>query len=416
VNRVERLIEIARKKKRVVIGLMSGTSVDAIDAVLVRIEGNARDGARIEKLRFGSFGFPQEIQTRIKLLFERERDRKLTDPETGEHPAPWTIEEICHLDFVLGELFAQAANRLIADAGMKNDDVDLIAAAGQTIWHRPRPTTEPSTADLPWLDEPITTRSTLAIGQAAVIAERTGIITIGDLRVRDVAAGGHGAPLVAYFDWGQLRHPKLARAMQNIGGIANVTFIPPNATLDEVVAFDTGPGNMVIDSLMYLVTHGAETFDRDGARAARGTVREDVLAWCMSDPYFQLKPPKTTGRERFGRQFAARMAERFQDVAPDDLIATATAFTAESIAHAYREFIGSHVDEMIVAGGGAKNPALLQMLRERLPDTQIKVYEFLQEKEAMAMALIASDSISGLDTNVASVTGGHATVLGKICL
>ncbi|MGA8807015.1 MAG: anhydro-N-acetylmuramic acid kinase [Thermoanaerobaculia bacterium] len=415
-NRVERLIEIARKKKRVVIGLMSGTSVDAIDAVLVRIEGNARDGARIEKLRFGSFGFPQEIQTRIKLLFERERDRKLTDPVTGEHPAPWTIEEICHLDFVLGELFAQAANHLIADAGMKNDDIDLIAAAGQTIWHRPRPTAEPSTADLPWLDEPITTRSTLAIGQAAVIAERTGIITMGDLRVRDVAAGGHGAPLVAYFDWGQLRHPKLARAMQNIGGIANVTFIPPNAALDEVVAFDTGPGNMVIDSLMYLVTKGAETFDRDGERASRGTVRDDVLEWCMSDPYFQLKPPKTTGRERFGRQFAARMAERFQDVAPDDLIATATAFTAESIAHAYREFIGSHVDEMIVAGGGARNPALLRMLRERLPDTEIKVYEFLQEKEAMAMALIASDSISGLDTNVASVTGGNSTILGKICL
>lgn len=415
-NRVERLIEIARKKKRVVIGLMSGTSVDAIDAVLVRIEGNARDGARIEKLRFGSFGFPQEIQTRIKLLFERERDRKLTDPVTGEHPAPWTIEEICHLDFVLGELFAQAANRLVADAGMKNEDIDLIAAAGQTIWHRPRPTTEPSTADLPWLDEPITTRSTLAIGQAAVIAERTGIITMGDLRVRDVAAGGHGAPLVAYFDWGQLRHPKLARAMQNIGGIANVTFIPPNARLDEVVAFDTGPGNMVIDSLMYLVTKGAETFDRDGERASRGTVREDVLEWCMSDPYFQLKPPKTTGRERFGRQFAARMAERFQHVAVDDLIATATAFTAESIAHAYREFIGSHVDEMIVAGGGAKNPALLRMLRERLPDTEIKVYEFLQEKEAMAMALIASDSISGLDTNVASVTGGNSTILGKICL
>jgi len=416
VNRVERFINIARKKKRVVIGLMSGTSVDAIDAVLVRIEGNARDGARIETLRFDSFGFPREIQTRIKLLFERERDRKLTDPETGEHPAPWTIEEICHLDFVLGELFAQAANRLIADAGMKNDDVDLIAAAGQTIWHRPRPTTEPSTESLPWLDEPVTTRSTLAIGQAAVIAERTGIITIGDLRVRDVAAGGHGAPLVAYFDWGQLRHPKLARAMQNIGGIANVTYIPPNAKPDDVLAFDTGPGNMVIDSLMYLVTNGAETFDRDGERAARGQVREDVLAWCMSDPYFQLKPPKTTGRERFGRQFAARMAERFADLAPDDLIATATAFTAESIAHAYREFIGSHVDEMIVAGGGAKNPTLLRMLRERMPDTEVKIYEFLQEKEAMAMALIASDSISGLDTNVASLTGGRATVLGKICL
>ncbi len=413
---MERFIEIARKKERVVIGLMSGTSVDAIDAVLVRIVGNARDGASIEKLRFASFGFPQEIQTRIKLLFERERDRKLTDPDTGEHSAPWTIEEICHLDFVLGELFAGAANRLVADAGMKNDDVDLIAAAGQTIWHRPRPTTEPSTTSLGWLDEPITTRSTLAIGQAAVIAERTGIITIGDLRVRDVAAGGHGAPLVAYFDWGQLRHPTLARAVQNIGGIANVTYIPPNASLDDVVAFDTGPGNMVIDSLMYHVTNGTETYDRDGEHAARGRVLHDVLAWCMSDPYFQLKPPKTTGRERFGRQFAARMAERFAEVDPDDLIATATAFTAESIAHAYRELIARNVDEMIVAGGGAKNPSLLRMLRERLPGTDVKVYEFLQEKEAMAMALIASDSISGLDTNVASLTGGRATVLGKICL
>ena len=415
-NRVERFIAIARKKTRVVIGLMSGTSVDAIDAVLVRIDGNARDGARIEMLRFASFGFPREIQTRIKLLFERERDRKLSDPESGEHPALWTIEEICHLDFVLGELFAQAANKLIADAGFKNDDVDLIAAAGQTIWHRPRPATEPSTGSLPWLDEPVTTRSTLAIGQAAVIAERTGIITIGDLRVRDVAAGGHGAPLVAYFDWGQLRHAKLARAMQNIGGIANVTYMPPNAKLDDVVAFDTGPGNMIIDSLMYLVTNGIETYDRDGEFAARGRVNEDVLAWCMSDPYFQLKPPKTTGRERFGRQFAARMAERFRDVDPDDLIATATAFTAESIARSYRDFIGQPVDEMIVAGGGARNPTLLRMLRERLPGTTVTIYEFLQEKEAMAMALIANDSISGLDTNVASLTGGRATVLGKICL
>lgn len=399
-NRVERLIEVTKKKQRVVIGLMSGTSVDAVDAVLVRITGHG-PGAVIEKLRFGSYPFPEEIRSRINTLFDKDKAR---------------IEEICHLDFVLGEFFAAAANRVIADAGATNDQVDLIAAAGQTIWHRPRPTVEESPASVPWLGTSISTRSTLAIGQAAVIAERTGILTVGDLRVRDVAAGGHGAPLVAYFDWAQLRDPKKARAMQNIGGIANVTYVPPAAGLKDVLAFDTGPGNMIIDALVYVLSDGTETFDRDGARAARGTVNSEILEWCMSDPYFQLKPPKTTGRERFGRQYARRLVDRFAGIPFDDLIATATAFTARSIADAYHSFIGRTVDEMIVAGGGAKNPTLLGMLRERLPECEIRVYEHLQEKESMAMALIANDSLAGLTTNVPSATGGQPAVLGKICL
>lgn len=399
-NRVERLIEVIGKKQRVIIGLMSGTSVDAIDAVLVRITGQA-PGATIEKIRFGSYPFPEEIRTRINTLFDKDKAR---------------IEEICHLDFVLGELFAAAANRVIADAGMKNEDVDLIAAAGQTVWHRPRPTKEESTASVSWLGKSIATRSTLAIGQAAVIAERTGILTVGDLRVRDVAAGGHGAPLVAYFDWAQLRDVKKARAMQNIGGIANVTFVPPGATLDDVVAFDTGPGNMIIDALVYILSDGTETFDRDAERASRGTIRDEILEWCMSDPYFQLKPPKTTGRERFGRQFARRLVNRFGGTPFDDLVATVTAFTAESIAHAYHNHIGRPVDEMIVAGGGAKNPLMLTMLRERLPECHISIYEHLQEKEAMAMALIANDSLCGQFTNVPNATGGEPAILGKICL
>ena len=400
-NRLQRLTDIANKKRRTVVGMMSGTSVDAIDAVLVEIAGTAVDGATIEKKAFASFPYPREIQTRINTLFDAEKAR---------------IEEICHLDYVVGELFAAAASRIIADAGLSNDDVDLIATPGQTVWHRPRPTEEPSTASVDWIDEPIATRSTLQIGQAAVIAERTGIITIGDLRVRDVAAGGQGAPLVPYFDWAQLRDTKLARAMQNIGGIANVTYVPPRAELHQVSAFDTGPGNMVIDSIVWILTNGEEDFDRDGEHAARGTVREDVLAWCMSNPYFELKPPKTTGRERFGRQFARRLAEKFPDVPADDLIASATAFTAESIAHAYRHFVDGKIDEVLVAGGGAKNPTLLRMLRERVPDIRVEVYKYAQEKEALAMALIASDSIAGLNTNVASATGARPTVLGKICL
>jgi len=403
VNRLDRLIEIAKRKQRVVIGLMSGTSVDAIDAVLVRITGSAPTSAIIENLRFASFPFPADIRSRIKTLFDKNKAN---------------IEEICHLDFVVGELFAAAANRIILDAGMTNSDVDLIAAPGQTIWHRPRPTPEPSTADLAWLNGPVTTRSTLAIGQAAVIAERTGIITVGDLRVRDVAAGGHGAPLVSYFDWAQLRDAKRARCMQNIGGIANVTYVPPGGGLDDVVAFDTGPGNMVIDELVFILSDGKESYDRDGERAARGTLREDVLDWCLSDPYFQLKPPKTTGRERFGRQFARRVIEKFPDVPADDLITAATTMTANSIAHAYREWIFpiGNIDDVIVAGGGAKNPVILSRLRALLPECNVSVYEHLQEKEAMAMALIANDTILGLQTNVAGATGGKPTILGKICL
>jgi anhydro-N-acetylmuramic acid kinase len=399
VNRIARLAAIARKKTRVIVGLMSGTSTDAIDAVLVRVTGNAQQ-AKIQMVRFGSFPFPRDIRKRINMLFDKRKAR---------------IEEVCHLDFVVGELFAAAANRLIKEAGMTNAQVDLIATAGQTAWYRPRPHAEP-TDDVGWIDAPILTRSVLAIGQPAVIAERTGILTIGDLRARDIAAGGLGAPLVPYFDWAQLRDPRRARCMQNIGGIANVTYVAPKATLSDVVAFDTGPGNMVIDSLVYHFTHRRETLDRDGQRAARGRVDEEVLAWCMSDPYFQLRPPKASGRERFGRQFARRMLQHFPDVAGDDLIATATAFTAESIARAYRDFIGRHVDEVLLAGGGAKNPTLVRMLRERLPESQVTVYPYSQEKEARARALIANDSLAGLDTNVPGATGGRPTLLGTICV
>ena len=394
-NPLERLIAISRKKSRLVIGLMSGTSVDAIDAVLVRITGDGHTKATIEKLRFDSFPFPDDIRTRVKTLFD---------------PSKAHIDEICQLDFIVGEMYAVAVNKLIADAGLKNEDVDLIAASGQTIWHHPRPVTAE------WLDHPFATRGTLAIGQSAVIAERTGILTIGDLRVRDIAAGGHGAPLVAYFDWAQLRHSDRARCMQNIGGIGNVAYVPAKAKLEDVVAFDTGPGNMVIDEVVFLLSDAKEFFDRDGERAARGTVRDDVLGWALSDPYFDLDPPKTTGRERFGRQFARRMIEKFPGAAPDDLIASATALTTESIARAYERWIFplGMVDDILIAGGGAKNPTMLRMLRERLPQCDVQVYEHLEAKEAMAMALIANDSLLGLTTNCA--TGAKPTILGKICL
>jgi len=400
VNPVERLLAVSKKDVRRIIGLMSGTSLDAIDAAMVRIKGHGAD-ADIELEHFRSFPFPPKIRGAVRDLFRPDRAR---------------VDQICRYDFILGELFAAAVLQLCKETKTDSADVDLVAAAGQTIWHDPEPVIVQ--ADVDWIDHPIETRSTLAIGQSAVIAERTGIITVGDLRVRDVAAGGQGAPLVPYFDWALLRQKRRGRCMQNIGGIGNVTYIPPSATWEEVIAFDTGPGNMIIDELAYMMTNGRQTYDVDGALAATGTVREELLQSWMSDPYFSKRPPKTTGRELFGAQFARQIRSESNGVPMKDLIATATALTAESIARSYRDFIADRgpIDEVLLAGGGANNPTLVRMLRERLPDIEVTKYKASEAKEAMAMAMIANDSIAGMHTNVAGATGGRPTILGKICL
>ncbi len=393
-------MKIVAKPSRRIIGLMSGTSLDAIDVAMVRITGHGTT-AEIKLEHFRSYPFPPKIRSAVRDLFDPKRAR---------------VDQICRYDFILGELFAAAVNRLLTETGIRRDRVDLVAAAGQTIWHDPEPIV--LSPDVDWIDHPIETSSTLAIGQSAVIAERTGIITVGDLRVRDVAAGGQGAPLVPYFDWVLLRQKRRGRCIQNIGGIGNVTYIPPNAGWQDVIAFDTGPGNMIIDELAYEATNGTQTFDADGAIAARGTVNHELLEHLMSDPYFSKAPPKTTGRELFGAQYAKRLRAESPQISIEDLVATATALTAESIARAYRDFIKPHgpIHEVLVAGGGSNNPTLLQMLRDRLPDISLKRYMASDAKEAMAMAMIANDSVAGMHTNVASATGGRPTILGKICL
>jgi anhydro-N-acetylmuramic acid kinase len=379
---------------------MSGTSLDAIDVAMVRIQKHGLN-ATVKLEHFREFPYPAKIRSVVRELFDPKRAR---------------IDDICRYDFILGEVFAAAVLRLLKETRIKAESVDLIASAGQTVWHDPELSIV--NADVDWIDEPIMTRSTFAIGQSAVIAERTGIITVGDLRVRDVAAGGHGAPLVPYFDWVLLRHKSRGRCIQNIGGIGNVTYIPPGATWEDVFAFDTGPGNMIIDELAWIATNGRQTYDVDGHLGASGTVRTDLLEYWMADPYFTKQPPKTTGRELFGAQFARRILAEAPGVDIRDLIATATALTAESIARAYREFIHPRgpVHEVMLAGGGAKNPTLVDMLKERMPKQRILIYKASEAKEAMAMAMIANDSVVGLVTNVAGATGGRPTVLGKICL
>ena len=399
-SRLERLMHVATKYSRRIIGIMSGTSLDAIDVAMVRIQKHGLT-AQVRLEHFRSFPYPPRIRAVVRDLFDPKKAR---------------IDDICRYDFILGEVFAAAVLRLLQETKIKAESVDLIASAGQTIWHDPE--VSMVNADVDWIDEPISTRSTFAIGQSAVIAERTGIITVGDLRVRDVAAGGQGAPLVPYFDWVLLRHKSRGRAIQNIGGIGNVTYIPPKATWEDVIAFDTGPGNMILDELAWIATNGKQTYDIDGALGASGTVHEDLLSTWMSDPYFAKSPPKTTGRELFGAQFARRIVEQSHHVPIQDLIATATALTAESIARAYRDFVHPRgpVHEVLLAGGGAKNPTLVRMLHERMPKQRLMVYKASEAKEAMAMAMIANDSVVGLVTNVAGATGGRPTVLGKICL
>jgi anhydro-N-acetylmuramic acid kinase len=400
VSRLERLMHVATKYSRRIIGLMSGTSLDAIDVAMVRIQKHGIN-ATVRLEHFRAYPYPPKIRGVIREFF---------DPKSAR------IDDICRYDFILGEVFAEAVLRLLKETKTKASSVDLIASAGQTIWHDPRLAVV--NPDVDWIDHPISTRSTLAIGQSAVIAERTGIITIGDLRVRDVAAGGHGAPLVPYFDWVLLRHKSRGRCIQNIGGIGNVTYIPPKAVWSDVIAFDTGPGNMIIDELAAIATNGRQTYDVDGLLAASGRVRDDLLETWMSDRYFSMAPPKTTGRELFGAQFAHRIMSEAGNADVGDLIATATALTAESIARSYRDFIAPRgpIHEVMLAGGGAKNPTLVSMLRERMPKQKLLVYKSSEAKEAMAMAMIANDSVVGLVTNVAGATGGRPTVLGKICL
>jgi anhydro-N-acetylmuramic acid kinase len=402
---------------RLCVGLISGTSADGIDAALVRIAG-AGGEARLELIAFASTPYPNEVRAELLALYADD--------------APHAVARLCSLNAVLGDLFAEAALAVCREAGVAPAALHVIGSHGQTVWHEPGP-------DPAW---PLSTTSTLQIGEPAVIAERTGARVIGDFRVADIAAGGQAAPLVPYFDWVVLRHPTRTRAVQNIGGIGNVTSLPAGCDLTDVRAFDTGPGNMVIDGLATLLTGGAATFDRDGAFAAAGSVDPALLDELMRDPYLAAPPPKTTGRERYGLAFARRILDEVRassfelraldeaplasgaGVVPEvqrralDLIATATAFTARSIADAYRRWLPP-VDEVMVGGGGSRNPTLMGMLRAEFAPVPVEPVEAFgvdaRAKEAMAFALMAHDALAGLPTNVPGATGARqAVTLGKL--
>ena len=386
-----RIREIASKGKIRVVGLMSGTSVDGVDVAIVDI---ARRKAQLRA--FEMFAYPPALRKRILSLCRPESAR---------------LDDICHYNFVLGEVFADAVVKLCSRSGITLSSIDLIGSHGQTIYHNPQGTRFGRKV----------IGSTLQIGEPSVIAQRTGITTIADFRPRDMAAGGEGAPLVPYTDYVLFAHNRLNRTVQNIGGIANVTFLPAGGKPDETIAFDTGPGNMVIDEIMRLATGGKRHFDSDGKMAARGTVDEKLLSEMLHHPFLRRTPPKSTGREEFGDAFAEQVYRRAvkKGLAHADIVATVTTFTARSIAQAYRRFLPTMPDEVILCGGGAHNSTLVEMLRGELPDVKMLSTDnfgiSVDAKEAVSFAILAWATIKGMPNNVPGATGAEQpVVLGKI--
>ncbi len=373
-----------------VIGLMSGTSADGVDAALVDLQG-APPSLQWNLLQHIHHPYPTALQAEILACARAES----------------SIPELCQINFALGEIFAEAALEVITSSGLKPEQIDLIGSHGQTVWHIPSGENS----------------STLQIGEAAVIAERTGITVIDNFRTRDMAAGGQGAPLTSYTDVLLFTHPTRVRACQNIGGIANLTFLPPaSQTQYSPLAFDTGPGNMLLDDAVRYISAGSESFDRDGARAARGQVHKGLLEdWLRQESYFSLRPPKTTGRELFNRAYSEKLRHQAQQrgLTDDDLMATLTALTARSIADAYRNFLPLMPEEIIISGGGALNPVLMDMLRTQLAPARLIPSDELGlpsvAKEATAFAVLAYETWHNRPSSLPSATGArHASVLGSM--
>ena len=406
-----------------VAGLMSGTSADGVDVAVVDIWRR-----RIEVLAFETIPYKAPLRAAVLEACNAATSR---------------VDAICHLNFVLGDVFSDAVAQVCARNGITLDSLDLIGSHGQTIHHLPAgpPAGTPRRAIGAGLrGGRRLIGSTLQIAEPSIIAQRTGVTTIADFRPRDMAAGGQGAPLVPYADIMLFSHARKNRALQNIGGIANVTYLPASDGVGQpdtqarlprsvragsppgagLLAFDTGPGNMIMDRLAAIISGGRLKFDRGGRLAHRGRVNQRLLAELMRHPYLKRRPPKTTGREEFGVAFADDLLDRAKglSLSPNDAIATATAFTARSIADAYAQFVGP-VDEVILCGGGARNPVLVEMLRRELPEAGVMPMDELgisaDAKEAISFAILAYQTFHNRPSNVPAATGAsEPVVLGKI--
>lgn len=383
-------------KPNYVVGLMSGTSLDGIDAALVKINDSSESGMGLDLVHYSQSSFSEEIKNQILTL---------CDPKQA------SIERISQMNFLLGELFSEAANQVISESSIEKEDVLLISSHGQTIYHQP----DPVEID----GRPIT--STLQIGDISVIAEKTGIVTVGDFRPRDMAAGGQGAPLVPFADFFLFRSEQIGRVLVNIGGIANITILPIGCSESEVLAYDTGPGNMMIDAFVSWATNGEQTYDKDGKLAAEGKVHQAWLSSLLQHPYYTSKPPKSTGRELFGLDYARHLweeAEKF-GLSDSDKMATITELTAITIASEINAFaIDNRMEEVLVSGGGAWNKTLMDRLRFHLKvrcGTTDRYGIPVDAKESMVFALLGYLCYHKRVNNLPTATGAHhQVVMGKI--
>ncbi|MFB3816684.1 MAG: anhydro-N-acetylmuramic acid kinase [Candidatus Methylomirabilales bacterium] len=376
------------------IGLMSGTSADGVDAALVELSPEERPGVAV--LAHDTWPYPPGLRERILAL-----------------ASGGSTEEVCHLNAYLGELFADAALAVARRAGVEMAAIGLIGSHGQTIHHLPAPRREGA--------HPV--RSTLQIGEPAVIAERTGVTTIANFRPRDLAAGGEGAPLVPIVHHRLFSHPARARAVLNIGGIANLTVLPAGAEAGAVTGFDTGPGNVLMDEFVRAAGLSEKGYDEDGRLAARGRVDKGLLAELLRHPFVARRPPKSTGREAFGPGLAREIRARIRagGLPEADGLATLAAFTVQAIAANLRAFVfpATAIQDVIVMGGGAHNAALMQGLREALPECAVLTAEATgfpgRAVEAVTFAVLAYLTATGRPGNLPAVTGAAGPrILGSI--
>jgi len=388
---IDILSKISEKRKKIAIGLMSGTSLDGIDAAIIEIEGNYKSTA-VKLLDFYTLEFSNA---------EKESILKLCNPQTSR------IDDVCYMNTYLGDKMGQAALGICKKSGINIENIDYISSHGQTIYHMPHK------------------NSTLQIGELANIAAVTGCVTVGDFRPSDMAYGGQGAPLVPYVDYILFSHQKKGRVLLNLGGIGNITVLKANGTADEVFAFDTGPANVLIDAIVKIISCDSLSYDDGGGLAMRGSINERwLLEMVEEDKYLRQLPPKSTGREYYTVDFAEGLYRKGLSLGMGDydVLATITAFTAKTVQDQLERFVlpGCEIHEIFVSGGGAHNKLIMKLLSEytKIEVQSINNLDFSSDaKEAIAFAILGNEFLAGQTNNIPGATGAaKKVVMGKLTL